>query len=56
VLVKSRASYHMEEYEILGRKAAEKRTDGKRKREEREEVEELKEENAEGDQEARPQR
>ena len=53
VLVKSRASYHMEEYEILGRKAAEKRTDGKRKRDE---VEEPKEENAEGDQEARPQR
>src|SRR5215813_7602836 len=66
VLVKPRASYHMEEYEILGRKAAEKRTDGKRKREEREEREErqeveelkeqlkedLKEENAEGDQEA----
>jgi ribonuclease G len=61
VLVKSRPSYHMEQYEILGRKASEKRekVDGGRPRKARGEEPEGKEttdDDGEGDQEARTER
>src|SRR5262249_11568215 len=57
VLVKSRPSYHMEQYEILGKKAADKRdkTDGKGRKAapEAPEAQESTDDDVEGDQEAR---
>jgi ribonuclease G len=64
VLVAPRASYHMEEYEILGKKASDKRTDGggqaakakKRPAQDEREPEESKEGDGEAAEEARPPR
>jgi ribonuclease G len=53
VLVKARASYHMEQYEIMGKKASEKKKDAK---DARDVTEETKDGDVEGDEEARPAR